>query len=352
MTDYLAEAYPILAQRLCKTSLADLPTAVAEKSIRNASGRHSVSIKYDNLTGELYGGNKVRKLEYILRRASDRHALRVATFGTVSSNHVLATALYASRLGFECTCFLSHQPKTASVPQVLNMLLRNETEIVRFGGNRASRVSTLRRCLLGRRCWVVPMGGSSWLGAIGFVNAGLELADQINAGEIQQPDRIYVATGTMSTAAGLALGLALSDLPTEVHAVRVSPESICNSAGMMRMMSKTATLLHQMDPAIPADLASRAHLIFRDGFFGEGYARSNSQTDRAVSVARDELDLKLESTYTGKAMAALLQDLDGPDMSGRPFLFWNTYSSRALPVGGERPDDTTGLPEQFLRYFD
>lgn len=352
MTDYLAKAYPVLARRLCKTSLADLPTAVAEKSMRTASGRQSVSIKYDNLTGKLYGGNKVRKLEYILRRASDRHALRIATFGTVSSNHALATALYASRLGFGCTCFLSHQPKTASVPQVLNMHLKNETEIVRFGGNRASRVDTLRRCLLGRRSWVIPMGGSSWLGAIGFVNAGLELADQINAGEIRQPDRIYVATGTMSTAAGLALGLALSELPTEVHAVRVSPESICNSAGITRMISKTATLLHQMDPAIPADLASRVHLIFRESFFGDGYARSNSQTDRAISIARDELDLELEATYTGKAMAALLQDLEDSDMSGRPCLFWNTYSSQALPVGRERPVDTTRLPEEFLRYFD
>ena len=74
MTDYLAEAFPLLAKRLPKTSFADLPTAVAEESIRTPSGRHSVTIKYDNLTGELYGGNKVRKLEYIFAvRATDRH---------------------------------------------------------------------------------------------------------------------------------------------------------------------------------------------------------------------------------------------------------------------------------------
>ena len=352
MTDYLAEAFPLLAKRLPKTSFADLPTAVAEESIRTPSGRHSVTIKYDNLTGELYGGNKVRKLEYILRRARDRQASRVATFGTVASNHALATALYASKLGFDCTCFLSHQSKTANAPKVLNMHLRNKTELVRFGGDRASRVDTMRRHLLGREAWVIPMGGSSWLGAVGFVSAGLELADQIASGEVPLPHRLYVATGTMATAAGLALGLALCDLPTEVHAIRVTHESIGSSTGMSRLMSKTAMMLHQLDPAIPPDLARRARLSFRGEFFGDGYARSNAETDRAVDIARSELDLTLEPTYTGKAMAALLRDMENPDIAGKSLLFWNTYNSRPLPVDSERPGDDGALPSEFLRYYE
>lgn len=352
MTDYLAEAFPLLSKRLQKTSLADLPTAVAEKIIRTPAGQQAVSIKYDNLTGELYGGNKVRKLEYILRRASDRGASRVATFGTVASNHALATALYASRLGFECTCFLSHQAKTVNAPRVLNMHLRNRTELVRFGGDRASRVDTMRRHLLGRKAWVIPMGGSSWLGAIGFVNAGLELAEQISAGEIPVPHRLYVATGTMATAAGLALGLALRGLPTEVQAIRVTHESVGNTAGMSRLMSKTAALLHRLDPAIPRDLARQVRLSFRGEFFGDGYARSNFETDRAVDIAGSELGLTLEPTYTGKAMAALLRDLENPDIAGKSLLFWNTYNSRPLPVRTERPDDDEALPSEFLRYYD
>lgn len=352
MTDTLADTFPALAKRLRKTPLADLPTAVAEKSVRTASGRRAISIKYDNLTGELYGGNKVRKLEYILRRASDKHARRVATFGAVASNHALATALYASRLGFECTCFLSHQSRTANAAKILNMHLRNDTEIVPFGGSRASRVDSMRRHLQGRRCWVIPMGGSSWLGAIGFVNAGLELADQIADGAIPMPDRLYVATGTMATAAGLALGLALRDLPTEVQAIRVTHELIGNRAGMRRLMTKTATLMHQLDPSIPQNLADRTKLEYRDEFFGDGYARSNKETDRAIAFARDEFGLSLEATYTGKAMAALLQDLKSPAFAEQSLLFWNTYNSRPLPVSGDRPDDTAGLPGEFLRYFD
>ena len=352
MTDYLAKDFPVLAQRLGKTSFANLPTPVAEKSVNTASGRHVIAVKHDNLTGELYGGNKVRKLEYILARATDKRATRVATFGTVASNHALATALYASNAGFTCACFLSHQSKTANAPKVLNMHLRNKTEIVRFGGNRANRVATMRDNLIGRNTWVIPLGGSSWLGAVGFVNAGLELADQIAAGELSMPARLYVATGTMATAAGLALGLAMRNLPIEVHAIRVTHESIGNAVGLQRLMLKTATMLRRLDPAVPEDLVSRTRLTFRDEFFGDGYACTNESTERAIEFAREELELTLEQTYTGKAMAALLQDLDTAGAAGRSSLFWNTYNSRPLPVDDERPVDGAALPDEFLRYFD
>ena len=166
------------------------------------------------------------------------------------------------------------------------------------------------------------------------------------------PDRLYVATGTMATAAGLALGLALRDLPTEVQAIRVTHELIGNRAGMRRLMTKTATLMHQLDPSIPQNLADRTKLEYRDEFFGDGYARSNKETDRAIAFARDEFGLSLEATYTGKAMAALLQDLKSPAFAEQSLLFWNTYNSRPLPVSGDRPDDTAGLPGEFLRYFD
>ena len=115
MSDFLADAWPRLAQQLPKIGLADLPTPVESKSVRLGNDTFQVSVKRDDLTGRLYGGNKVRKLEYLLQRARTRRAERVATFGTVGSNHALATALYARELGFECTCFLSHQAATPTI---------------------------------------------------------------------------------------------------------------------------------------------------------------------------------------------------------------------------------------------
>lgn len=352
MSDHLATAYPRLAQQLPKTQLADLPTPLIEGSLDTKMGQRSVTIKCDDLTGKLYGGNKVRKLEYLLCRATQRQAKRVATFGTVASHHALATTLYARSLGFECTCLLSHQTRTANAPRVLNMHLQNNTEIVCLRGSRANRIRTLRKHLWNRHAWVIPAGGSSWLGAVGFVNAGLELADQIVSGEIDAPDRLYVANGTMATAVGIALGLALADLPTAVQAVQVTDDFVANPAAMRRLMVKTATLMNRLDASIPADLADHARYCFRTGFLGGGYAKTNAVVDRAVEIAHDELGLSLEPTYTGKAMAAMLSDLDERQYAGQSMLFWNTYNSRSLPAGSERPSDVSRLPEEFLRYFD
>jgi len=352
MSDHLTAAFPRLAEQLPKTRLADLPTPIVEGTLRTTQGQQKIAIKCDDLTGELYGGNKVRKLEYLLHRAIDRNAQRIATFGTVASNHALATSLYAKSLGLECTCLLSNQPKTANVPRVLNMHMQNGSELVRYGGSYANRIRTLRTHLWNRHAWVIPAGGSNWLGTIGFVNAGLELAEQIASGAIGAPDRLYVANGTMATATGLALGLALADLPTEVHAVRVTEDFVANPDAMRRLMVKTAMLMNRLDPSIPADLAERARYCFREGFVGDGYARTNEATDRAVNVAREELGLMLETTYTGKAMAAMLQDLGQTATARKTMLFWNTYNSRPLAAGSERPDDVSGLPKEFLRYFD
>jgi 1-aminocyclopropane-1-carboxylate deaminase/D-cysteine desulfhydrase-like pyridoxal-dependent ACC family enzyme len=226
----------------------------------------------------------------------------------VASNHALATALYARRLDLDCTCLLSHQVESPAIARVLRLLLQSGAEIVRYGGDYRSRVETMRRYLQGRRTWAIPLGGSSWLGAVGYVSAGLELAAQVGAGEIDAPERIYLATGTMGSAGGLALGLALAGMQSEVQAVRVSPDEIMNRKRLDHLMAKTASMLNRLDPSIPVDLHRRARIEVRHEFFAGGYARSNVATDAAISIARDALGLDLESTYTGKAMAALLYD--------------------------------------------
>ncbi|MBT8447173.1 MAG: pyridoxal-phosphate dependent enzyme, partial [Gammaproteobacteria bacterium] len=222
MTDFLRMAYPELAARLGRLPLATLPTPLAEGTIELPGGQRTpVLIKRDDVAGDSYGGNKVRKLEFVLQKARDRGLPRVATFGTVASNHALATSIYAAAEGFGCTVFLSHQSRTPKAPVALNLHLKLGSKIVCFAGTRAQRIATLREHLADRDTWIIPMGGSSWLGVLGFVAAGLELAAQLEAAGLAAPARVYVANGTMGTAAGLALGIALAGLETEVHAVRV-----------------------------------------------------------------------------------------------------------------------------------
>ena len=350
MSNHLARAFPLLASRLGHMSLGDLPTPVSGGLIKTGSKQHAVAIKHDDVTGAVYGGNKLRKLEYILQHARNKGARRVATFGTVGSNHAVATALYATRAGFECTCFLSHQSLKPGLDVALRFHLQNGTEIVRYGGNRGARVATMRKYAQGRNAWVIPLGGSSWLGTVGYVNAGLELAAQIEAGELQQPTRIYIATGTMGTAAGLALGLALSGLDIETQAIRVTETRYSNAVALQRLMHKTAAMLRALDPAIPANLASQARLELRSEFFGKGYGHTNEATEHAIELARDELGLSLDSTYSGKAMAGLLHDVGaGFD---KPVLFWNTFNSRPIAIDAQLEPDYDRLPKEFARYFD
>ena len=349
--DYLAERFPELGRRLGRVRLAELPTPVRTQRVLLADRERTVLVKHDNLTSAVYGGNKVRKLEYLLAPVGRKPARRLATFGTVGSHHALATALFARDAGYECTCFLAHQRKTAAVPATLNLLLHSGTEIVRYGGAYAERVRILRQHLWNRNARVVPAGGSSWYGTLGFVNAGLELAAQIEAGEIPAPNLLYVATGTMGTAAGLALGLALAGLPTEIQAIRVSHTAIANEDVLHRLIAKTVLMMNRLDACVPRDLAQHVNIRLRHDFFAGGYAHSNEETEAALKFARRHLNLHLESTYTGKAMAAILSDLGTSAAKSGPVLFWNTYNSAPLELSADAPADSASLPQEFLRYF-
>ncbi len=351
MHNALEQACPAIAESLPRVMIAELPTPVLNGTI-NAHGRNTrISVKCDNQTSSYYGGNKVRKLEYLLYRARSRGATRIATFGAVGSNHAMATSLFSQREGFRCLAFLAHQTRTPAAARALNRHLEIGTTLVRWGGNLKTRTAILRQHLSGdEKTWVVPLGGTCWLGTLGFVDAALELNQQIQRGELDAPDAIYVAMGTMGTVAGLAIGLAMAGLETSVEAVRVTDETTANPNGLQRLIDKTVLLMRHHGADIPSDLGARCRVRFRSEFFGDGYAKTNPQTDEAVAIAADQLGLTLEPTYTGKAFRGLLEDRRSqPD---RQVLFWNTYNSKPLPVDTLRPDDVSGCPEEFLSYFD
>lgn len=349
MSNALAELYPEIGARLPILPLADLPTPVSAHAVAVGDRTCRVLIKHDDVTGQIYGGNKVRKLEYVFARARERGARRIATFGAVGSNHAVATAIYANACHFDCTCFLSHQSLKPGLGRALRIHQQYGTEVLRLARPGPDRLAQFRRYLQGRSVWVVPLGGSSWLGSVGFVNAGLELAHQLRAGAIPLPSRIYVALGTMGTAIGLALGLALAGIDTEVQAIRVTAREFANEDAAMRLMQKCATLLHHYDQSIPADLASRARLVCRNEFFGDGYGRTNEVTEAAIDFAGEHLGLALESTYSGKTMAAMLADLR--DGQSDEVLFWNTWNSRPLNIDESQSPDFNVIPREFARYF-
>jgi len=332
-----------------RIELATLPTPVQTTTLSANGLRTSVVVKRDDQTSPRYGGNKVRKLEYLFARARDLGARRVATFGAVSSNHALATSIFAHELEFACTALLAHQTRKPSCGRALNRHLAIGTDLICFQRSRKERADILRS-LRRDATFVIPMGGTCPLGTLGFVDAGIEFAEQLRAGEAAEPGAIYVAMGTMGTVAGIALGLALAGLDCPVEAVRVTSEKEASPAGLARLCERTADLMRRYDPSVPRNLADRIRVNYRPEFYAGGYARSTPEIDEAVRIAGDELGLTLESTYTGKAFLALLSDRR--ETSTAPACFWNTYSSVPSDATTLRPADVSRVPEEFLSYFD
>ncbi|MEO1575704.1 MAG: pyridoxal-phosphate dependent enzyme, partial [Pseudomonadota bacterium] len=169
----LHDRFETLARRVPHVPLALLPTPLVTRD----GPLGACLCKLDGQTHDLYGGNKVRKLEYVLAQAQRHGAARVATFGAAGSNHATATAVHARALGIGCVSFLSRQRPTRFVAANLKRQLSAGADIVFVSGDRAQREAQARAYVnrLDGRTWRIPMGGSSPAGTLGYVNAGLEL---------------------------------------------------------------------------------------------------------------------------------------------------------------------------------
>jgi D-cysteine desulfhydrase len=341
----LFATWPALSRRLPHSVLAEIPTPVQRLAHLGAQiGMPALYVKRDDLSARTYGGNKVRKLEFLLGRAMACGAERVQTVGAAGSNHALATAIYARQLGLASTLLLYHQPNARYVARNLLMGRRHGARLELAGSDRAAARQRPRGV------YNIPMGGSSTLGTIGFVNAGLELAAQVRRGELPEPARVYVALGTMGTAVGLLLGLRAAGLRSILVAVRVVPPHVASPQKFARLHRNTGRLLRRLEPSFPP--APLEGIEFRDEFFGDQYARFTAEGMRAVALAREHEGLTLEGTYTGKAFAALLDDARrSPEQRAGPTLFWNTVSSAAFPADLMQ-DDYRSLPPALHRYFE
>jgi hypothetical protein len=161
-------------------------------------------VKRDDLTSALYGGNKVRKLELLLAAARDAGKTRVLTLGAVGSHQVVATALYGAREGFTVDAILVPQP--ASPHAELNVRVALAHGLHALACPAWSLAPAYVASRWGSDAYYIPLGGSNALGSLGFVDAAHEIATQVRAGDLPEPDVVIVALGSGGTAAGLAVG--------------------------------------------------------------------------------------------------------------------------------------------------
>ncbi|MDP7041842.1 MAG: pyridoxal-phosphate dependent enzyme, partial [Gammaproteobacteria bacterium] len=247
----LFNAYPELKENLPFVQLAELPTPVQRATVlANEIGLDDMWIKCDDVSAPDYGGNKIRKLEFLLAAAKEQDCNTVITYGGMGSNHALATAINCKRLGLDCIAILTPEPVTDAVRRTLqyHQSLGTRLELARYGTELLETAERLKQEIGADQCYEVPFGGSSWVGATGFVNAALELREQIDTDELPCPDLIYLACGTAGSTAGLGLGLALAKLDIAIEAVRVTPESIDLQKLFESLFTETNTQLAKRAP--------------------------------------------------------------------------------------------------------
>jgi D-cysteine desulfhydrase len=277
-------------------------------------------IKRDDWCADPIGGNKVRALEFLLPGVTPDE--RIVTVGSAGSTHGLAVATYGERLGAEVLVARWKQEMNSSAERIAQRTPRVAHESPLFRHPIAAFAWAWRERLRGAR-WIAA-GGSTPLGVLGHVNAGLELIDQIDAKVLPEPKNVVVPLGTGGTAAGLTLAFAIAGRDITVVAVRVVPSLVARRGRVMRLARQTARLIERTT----GDRIARARperLEIAHDMYGGAYGREVDAARAAAARLRDATGIALDATYSAKAFAVAL------DRAARePTLFWLTFDPRLL----------------------
>jgi D-cysteine desulfhydrase len=280
-------------------------------------------IKRDDLTSPIYGGSKVRNLEYFLGQAAAQGATGVATMGPLGSHQALALAVFGLRAGFSTRALLTPQTEVEEVALNRRLLPALGMEVVRCEKFIQVPIGFLRtrlQALNGQRPYWIPAGSHHPLGVLGVVEGALEVADAIRRGEMPMIDDVVVPTGTCATAAGLLLGFAMAQLPVRIVAVRMVPMLITGPTKMRKLAQETLNLLRQ---AGYKNTVQWGEVLWLDQFAGPGFALSNPEADLAAQDVAELGEFRTETTYGAKTLALLRKQ----DLRNRRVLFWDTYSA-------------------------
>lgn len=326
----------LIHDRLPGVTMRHLPLGAGPTTVRplepSLVGGAEVWVKAENEYGDGgWGGNKVRKLEWIIPEAHRRGTRTLFTVGGIGTHWGLAAALYGRDHGLGTILGLVDQPVDDHVRQQLARLAESGAELHRCSTTTRLRMLApgllVRATLRDRRLpMVLPAGGSNAFGALGYVEAALEIADQVAAGELPEPATVVTAVGSGGTAAGLALGLRLAGLRTRVCGVVVNDRLPLDAEVVATLANRTADLLRRRGAVLDVSAVRPGDVTMRQDWLGAEYGDPTPASTTAVSEAA-ALGLELEPVYTGKALAAV-RDLAGTPSLAEPVLWLNTHGPR------------------------
>ena len=318
--------------RFPRVALCHQPTPIeAMPRLSAALGGPKLFIKRDDCTGLATGGNKTRKLEFLVGDAIREKADMLVTQGAVQSNHVRQTAAAAARVGMKCHVLLERRvpDRADSYEETGNVLLDDLFGVTRefrppnLDMNAEAEAVTDRLRNEGHRPYFIPGGGSNPVGALGYANCAQEIADQC-AATGQHFDWLVMGTGSTGTQAGLVAGFhALGyDLPVMGISVRQPRE---------RQMNAVHGLTQRTLEKLGSEGISLDKILVDDGYVGEGYGIPAESTLEAIHMTARHEGVLLDPVYSAKGMAGLIglvrQDLFKPSDN---VLFLHTGGATAL----------------------
>ena len=316
----LVARFPALG-RTPRASLGTFPSPI--ESLEGVAPR--LWIKRDDLAGDPMGGNKVRALEFLLAQAGPGE--RVVTVGSAGSTHALAVATYARRLGARSYIGRWRQEMNPAAVHVAERVARVADASPTFSSVPFAYAWALAKRVRGAR-WIAA-GGTTPIGMLGHVNAGLELVAQIDVGAMPRPDVVVVPLGTGGTMAGLALGFALAGMEVRVVGARVVPKIVGRARRVLRLADRAAALIERVARARVPRVNPRA-IEVDDDAFGGAYGRETPAARRAAQRLRDGTGVTLDATYSAKAFATALDRAETRSGGGGTVLYWLTFDARIL----------------------
>ncbi len=349
----LFDRFPELRESLPWLPFSRGPSPVAPLStLSRHLGGGDIWIKNDGLYGTVYGGNKPRKLEFVLANAVHKGVSTVLTTGALRTNHGLATALYGAQAGLDVVLLLTYeQPDDTTQDQLRRMQaagarLHYTRSFARTAALTPYFALRYRSAKRPRWPYLLAPGASTPLGVVGYVNAALELAAQVRDGRLPEPETIILPLGSGGTAAGLLLGLRIAGLNSRVLAVAITRAPTAWPITVRRLAAATAGLLRRRGLLTPLPHVSPGDLRVVRGWIPPGFGKPSRLGEEARTLLAQTEGIEADSTYTGKTLAALIE-LRRDGLQG-PVLYWHTYNAipLATPVPNEPP-----LPAEFRRLF-
>ncbi|MCW2844300.1 MAG: 1-aminocyclopropane-carboxylate deaminase [Nocardioides sp.] len=317
-------------------TLEHLPLGTGATPVRRLDfglvGGAEVWVKDESAYGDGgWGGNKVRKLEWIIPEARRRGTRALFTVGGIGTHWGLVAALYGREHGLRTVLGLVEQPVDQHVREQFARLEASGAELHRYRDQRQLRLAVpliyATATVRDRRLpWFLPAGGSNAFGALAYVETSYEIADQVAAGELPEPATVVTAVGSGGTAAGLALGLRLAGLPTRVLGVVVNDAFPLDAPVIAGLANQCADLLRSRSAELDVAPVRPDDVTMRSDWLGATYGDPTPASTAAVSAAAEE-GFELEPVYTGKSLAAI-RDLAARGELAEPVLWLNTHGPR------------------------